>query len=217
MAAQQTLMCLVRSKNRRCFCPIGNRLLSVSSCQRREVFTVLDHILGWDPPDPCWPNVVPMYIEPKKSQRYISKFVSHHWAPLWSLQNIGDIADLSSVEPIVHPSKYTFQWRESQRVAITCCNCICLPMCVSLCTIWMQVSVSVWMRVCVCHCHCISAYCVCVCTCMCVYLYARACVCVCVLHLPITDHIIQLHSSCTFVLHCILPSAHNPAIPRWNQ
>ena len=105
MAAKQTLMCLVRSKNRRCFCPIGNRLLSVSSCQRREVFTVLDHILGWDPPDPCWLNVVPMYIEPKKSQRYISKFVSHHWVPLWSLQNIGDIAALSSVEPIVHPSK----------------------------------------------------------------------------------------------------------------
>ena len=200
MAAKQTLMCLVRSKNRRCFCPIGNRLLSVSSCQRREVFTALDHILGWDPATPCWQSVVPMYIEPKKSQRYISTFASHHWTSENKSQSqhrleIQMSPDLLNAHLVNNKKKKVLDCLSYDFCLLvepsSMCDGVCLRMCecVLVC-MWMCVSVPVRVSVCM---H----------------------MCVCLLHNPITDHI-QLHYSCTFVLHCLL-LRHNPSVLGWNQ
>ena len=66
---------------------------------------------------------------------------------------------------------------------------------------------------CICEAH-NAAIAVCLCACdwvfLCVFLCACTCVSVCVCNNPITDHI-QLHYSCTFVLHCLL-LRHNPPI-----
>ena len=57
---------------------------------------------------------------------------------------------------------------------------------------------------------CVLCQCVFMCAYPCVCFCINARVCVCLLHNPITDHV-QLHYSCTFVLHCLL-LRHNPPL-----